>query len=97
MDFVYKNLDEQHFICIDKNKGFYKSNYRLKSFLTSYCRCKIANIILDNDLIENVIRIHTDGIVLDREFNFDPNLELIPEEKTTGKIKIKNVNSLEKL
>ena len=97
VDFVYKNIDEQYFICIDKNKGFYESNYRLKFFLTSYCRNKIANIILDNDLIENVIRIHTDGIVLDREFNFDPNLELIPEEKTTGKIKIKNVNSLEKL
>jgi hypothetical protein len=65
--------------------------------LTSYCRCKIANIILDNDLIDNVIRIHTDGVVFDREYNFDPNLEFLKEDKTTGKIKIKNVNSLEKL
>ena len=70
--------EKQFLICVDKNKGFYKSNFRIKSFLTSYCRCKIANIILDNDFIENVIRIHTDGIVLDKPFNFPEELELLP-------------------
>ena len=65
--------------------------------MTSYCRCKIADIILDNDPKENDIRIHTDGVILDREFDFDPNLEFLPEYKTTAKIKFKNVNLLEKV
>ena len=69
----------------------------LKPFITSYCRCKIANIILDNDLIEHVIRLHTDKIVLDKPFNFPEKLELLKEEKTTGKIQFININSYKKV
>ena len=89
--------EKQFMICIDKTKGFYKTNFRIKSFLTSYCRCKIANIILNNDLIENVIRIHTDGVILDKPFDFPEEFEFLPEYKTTGKVKFKNVNSYKKV
>jgi protein-tyrosine-phosphatase len=42
----------------------------LKPFITSFARCKTARTINDNNLIDNVVRIHTDGIVLDKEFDF---------------------------
>jgi hypothetical protein len=41
---------------------FYENNYaRIKPFMMSYGRLKIANIILTN--LDSVIRVHTDGII----------------------------------
>ena len=56
-------------------------------------------VVFDNDLFDNVLRIHTDSVVLNRSFDFSNqyNGELIPEEKTTGKIEFKNINDYKKL
>ena len=49
--------------------------------------------IMDNNLFMNVIRIHTDGIVLDTKYNFLLyDNEIIEEEKTTGTMEFKGIN-----
>jgi hypothetical protein len=56
---------------------------RIKCFLTALRRVKIANIIEPN--INDVLRVHTDGICFNKEQNL--NIEnFIPEKKTTGLI-----------
>ena len=48
-----------------KNDNIYKSNFaRVGPFLTSYCRTKIAETILKNFDVENIVRIHTDGFIV---------------------------------
>ena len=68
----------------------YKHNFRLKSFLTSYGRVKIAEVIMKD--IDFVLRVHTDGVVFNKEMKLD-FLRLIAEDKTTGKINWKGVNN----
>ena len=93
IDQVFKN-NYSYFKLINKNKKFYSTNFRLKPFITSFARCKTARTINDNNLIDNVIIIHTDGIVLDKEFDFSKyNIEIIPEDKTTGKFEFININN----
>ena len=68
----------------------YKHNFRLKSFLTAYGRVKIADVALEN--IDGTIRIHTDGIVFNKNMKLDFPA-LIREEKSSGKIEWKGVNN----
>ena len=97
IDQVFKN-NYSYFKLINKNKKFYSTNFRLKPFITSFARCKTARTINDNNLIDNVIRIHTDGIVLDKEFDFSKyNIEIIPEDKTTGKFEFININNYNRI
>ena len=81
-----------------------KYNFRIKPFLTSYCRSIMANLIIHNSGpkgIDNVIRVHTDGVVytnIDPELFKNPkNKGIYPEEKTTGRILWKNVNVYKKI
>ena len=67
----------------------YRHNLRLKSFLTAYGRVKIAEVAQTN--LDNCIRIHTDGIVFNKQMK-DKFTGLIKEDKTTGKINWKGVN-----
>lgn len=61
----------------------YKYNIRLKPWIAAIARNMTADIVLQD--IDNVVRVHTDGIVFKKEMKFD-NVNLIPEDKTTGKI-----------
>lgn len=66
---------------------------RLKPYVLALSRNIMAEFILENDLLENVIRIHTDGVCLNCELEFPTDgYYPILEEKTTGKIKWNNVN-----
>lgn len=59
---------------------------RLKSFLTSYSRSLIGQLVIDEGIYNDVVRVHTDGIVLNKKHDFSNcgyNLNL--ENKTTGK------------
>ena len=67
----------------------YRYNFRLKSFLTSFGRVKIANVATYN--LNDVIRVQTDGIVFTSQLKVNFPL-LIKEDKTTGLIKWENVN-----
>jgi hypothetical protein len=88
IDVVMHEDDRLNYKIIDVNKP-YKYNIRLKPFITAYGRIRTARIALEN--LDNVVRIHTDGIVFDKPITTDlPNF--IPEKKTTGHIRFNSVN-----
>jgi hypothetical protein len=67
---------------------------RLKPFLTSFGRAKIADIAKKN--IDSVVRIHTDGIAFNKKMDFDiPGF--LKEDKTTGLINWKHINHYDKI
>ncbi len=70
---------------------------RLKPFFTSYTRNYKSNLILDENLLDCLIRTHTDNITLTRPHNFT-HLKYypLPEDKTSGLITWSNVNRYEK-
>jgi len=100
IDYEYKILDifnkngENIYKILPLNKKIYNTNFRLKPFITSFVRVKMFKVIMENQLFLNVIRIHTDSVVLNRIFDFSNQYagELIPEDKTTGNIEFKNIN-----
>lgn len=68
---------------------------RLKPFLLASVRQYMTTIILNNGLDDNVIRLCTDGIVLNKQYDFstsDFEYYPKPEDKTTGLIKFYHVN-----
>lgn len=67
----------------------YSTSIRLKPFITSYARIKIARIALQN--LTSVVRIHTDGIMYNKDIKQEIK-NFIPELKTTGNIYINNVH-----
>ncbi len=71
-------------------KSPYKHNIRLKPWITAMARNLTASIVLQD--VKRVVRVQTDSVSFTREQEFDdPNL--VAEDKTTGKIHWKNVNS----
>ncbi len=70
---------------------------RLKPFLLAFSRNTVGNLIMECNIIENVFRVHTDGIILvmDDEYDFSKlGLQYypIPEAKTSGTRTWENVN-----
>ncbi len=47
-------------------------------------------------MIDDVIRIHTDGVVFSKPYTVKSE-NLLPEDKTTGHIRFNNVNNYERL
>ncbi len=84
---------------IIKSSNPYKNDLaRLKPFFVSYCRRDVGDLIISENLVDNVIRIHTDGIALDKEHDFTHLFYYPkPEEKTTGNISWSSVNSYDKV
>jgi hypothetical protein len=76
-DFFYNNDGQGCYILQNMNNP-YKHPFRIKSFLTSFCRTDIAKVARVR--IDNVLRIHTDGICFTEPFknkvtNFIPPLD----------------------
>lgn len=71
----------------------YKNNYRIKPFLTSYARKQFGDIIIQTvDNLDDVVRIHTDSVVLKKEYDFTKlNYYPVFEAKTSGLITWKNI------
>ena len=83
---------------IAKKGNFYKKNIRIKPFLPSFARINCANLALAN--IEHVVRIQTDSVIFDEPLSksiLSKYKLLLPEDKTTGEIYFKNVNSYHKI
>jgi hypothetical protein len=83
---------------IAKRGNFYKKNIRIKPFLPSFARINCANLALAN--IEHVVRIQTDSVIFDEPLSKSILCKyklLLPEDKTTGEIYFKNVNSYHKI
>ena len=94
-DFDYKiadyvRTDEKEYYKLQCMNQPYKHNFRLKSFLTSYGRVKIAEVIMKD--IDSVLRVHTDGVVFNKEMKLDFK-RLVAEDKTTGQINWLGVNN----
>ena len=98
-----KEKDNNHtgttdYMLINKTKPYCK-NYRLKPFITSFQRLLIAEISLEIG-ISKIVRINTDNITFNKQLltrkdllvlaNISPTF--IPEDKTTGKFFIENIN-----
>lgn len=93
-DYGYRSV----YFCIPSEQPYREELARLKPFLVSFCRAYVGKMIMKENLLENVVRIHTDGIVLNKEHDFT-HLKYYPkpEDKTTGKIKFSNVINYEKI
>lgn len=91
-DYVTKENDTSYYTLLVSAKP-YAYDIRLKPFITAYGRVQTARIALQH--IDNVVRIHTDGICFNKPLptaiqNFNP------EDKTTGHITFKSVNTYTK-
>ena len=105
-DMIFENYDTEdiidHFIkgnnsyyVVLDSENLYKDNIaRIKCFLTSYGRVRVAKYALQH--IDNVIRIQTDGVVYNQPCERESAC-FIPEEKTTGTIIWNHVNKYEKI
>ena len=75
---------------ISKHGGF----YRLKVFLTSAVRVFMMSYAIKNEILDDIIRIHTDSFMLKKEkkFSLTLNKQVVPkpEDKSTGLIKFYN-------
>lgn len=89
IDIVTNEDGSEYYKLLDINNP-YQYNIRLKPFITSYGRNKTARVALR--MIENVIRIHTDGVCFNKQADFKCE-NLLPEDKTTGNILFKNINN----
>jgi hypothetical protein len=68
----------------------YKHQIRIKPFLLSEARVKIAMVALRDP--NHVIRIQTDGIVFDKPFDTRAFNNFVGEDKTTGSFYYHYVN-----
>lgn len=91
--FVQNSEIVYHYKLIKSDKA-YKHPFRIKPFLTSYARRQIAEFILQENILNDVVRIQTDGIVFNKEQDFK-HLSYFPklEGKTTGKYMWFSINS----
>ena len=90
---VYENdIPVSNFTVVKKDEAYKYNIARMKVFMLSYSRCFIGKMIDDEQIEDSVIRIHTDGIVLNKPHTFKSAYSSISEDKTTGSIIFKNVN-----
>jgi hypothetical protein len=89
--------EQSYYKIIDLENPMKYSLGRFKAFLMSVGRIYAANAAMID--LDNVVRIQTDGIVFKSKQNLDKHYFNIPknflyeDEKTTGNITFKNVNS----
>jgi hypothetical protein len=80
--------------CIKSDKPYSNNLARLKPFFTSFSRVNIGELCIKENILNNVIRVHTDNITLNKPYDFTTHLKYypLPEDKTTGTFLWKNVN-----
>lgn len=94
-EYYYKErVNNEHVIIKLDDIHTYGGFGRMKVFLTTNCRQFMMNYIIKNKCVDNVVRIHTDGIMLNKKWYFSEKLNKHvvpqPENKSTGMIKIYN-------
>jgi hypothetical protein len=70
LDRFYINNEFQYHI-VNKDEIYNNELARIKPFLTAFGRIQIAKWVIENNLLDNVIRIHTDGIVFNKEIDLN--------------------------
>ena len=90
---IIKHLDDGTYKAIKTDSAFRYSLARIKPFLTAFGRLDIFKLIDSNNLESNFVRVHTDGIILNKDFDFSKiGLDYYPkpEDKTTGYMRYHN-------
>jgi hypothetical protein len=86
------------YILVESENAYSNPLARLKPFLLSYSRNIVGSLIIKENILSDVIRINTDGIILKKDYDFS-HLDYYPktEDKTTGLIHWEHVNSYKKI
>ena len=93
IDLIFKQDGSTLYELLD-TKNPYKHPMRLKPFITSYGRNKTARVALR--MIDNVIRIHTDGICFNKPYTLKSE-HFHADDKYTGRLKFNSIKSYERL
>ena len=81
-----------HYILYKSDDPYYYGLARLKSFMTSFARNRLAETAIYGG-IDDVIRLHTDNVTFKtNKDDLMKNRKIEPEEKTTGNLKFTVVN-----
>lgn len=97
-DVNYENGVRLLYEVVESNNAYSNDLARLKPFFVSFCRAHIGDLIIEEEMVDKVIRIHTDGLVFTEPHDFTHLFYYpIPEDKTTGHILWHNVNLYDKL
>lgn len=89
----YDSVGDTHSLIPSYNAYKYKGLGRIKTFLTEFSRNYIFKMLDELNVVENVMRCHTDGIVFNKPIDFT-KLDYYPkpEDKSTGIIIFNNLN-----
>jgi hypothetical protein len=85
---ILNHIDDKYKIVKSSNAYNY-GLARIKPFLTAFGRLKIMKFIHKYDIEKSLVRIHTDGLVFNKQIDFEKyNLDYycLPEDKITGRI-----------
>ena len=93
--YIEKYDNDHRIVIINKNDCFKNPLARIKSFLTAFGRNYIRKLIIENKLHNNVIKVQTDGIILDKPFEFSKDVyNPISEDKSTGTLYFVSINEV---
>ena len=94
--YYIERYDNDHRIVIKNKNDIFKNPLgRIKAFLTAFGRNYIRKLIIENKLYSNVIKVQTDGIILDKPFDFSNDVyNPISEDKSTGTLYFVSINEV---
>ena len=93
--YIERYDNDYKIIIINKNDCFKNPLARIKSFLTAFGRNYIRKLIIENKLYKNIIKCQTDGIILDKPFEFSNDVyNPISEDKSTGSLYFVSLNEV---
>ena len=98
--YIYDKVGSKYKIIKSADAYKYGGLGRIKTCLCEFGRLFIFKLLDKHNLVDNVIRIQTDGIVLNKPFDWEATGEKyypIPESKTTGKLIFHNLNNWDKV
>jgi len=79
------------YILIDPDEPYKHNMGRLKTFLSNFGRRVIFHTVMKQQIYNHVVRIHTDGIILNKSHEFKGlSYAPLPDKKTTGTMIFKN-------
>ncbi|RZK47815.1 MAG: hypothetical protein EOO99_12180 [Pedobacter sp.] len=70
-------------VAVDTENPYLYNMARLKPFLTSYGRQFMGRLIIKENLLEKVIRVHTDSVTLTEEYDFTNGKEFSYDKRST--------------
>jgi hypothetical protein len=80
--------DDGAYKCVKTLEPYNYNLSRIKPFLTSFARLKIMKVVLENNLLDNLVRIHTDCITTNIPYDYSTNCKSgyypTKEDKTSG-------------